>query len=96
LRIVKEGTGRIANVPLIDFFGKMETAENPHGEDHSVFIAFAPQDDPQIAVSVFVENSGQGGRAAAGIAGLMIEKYLLGEIKRQYLEDYIRKGEFIY
>lgn len=95
-RVVKEGTGLRANVPGIDVCGKTGTAENPHGEDHSVFIAFAPKENPQIAISVFVENSGQGGRAAAGIAGLMIEKYLLKEIKRKYLEDYIRKGEFIY
>ncbi len=95
-QVVKEGTGLRANVPGIDVCGKTGTAENPHGEDHSVFIAFAPKDNPKIAISVFVENSGQGGRAAAGITGLMIEKYLLGEIKRTWLEDYIRKGEFIY
>lgn len=95
-KVVKEGTGIRANVPGVEVCGKTGTAENPHGEDHSVFIAFAPKDDPKIAISVYVENSGQGGRAAAGIAGLMIEKYLLGEIKRQYLEDYIKKGEFIY
>ena len=95
-RVVKEGTGLRANVPGVDVCGKTGTAENPHGEDHSVFIAFAPMDDPKIAISVFVENSGQGGRAAAGIAGLVMEKYLLGEIKRTWLEDYIMKGEFIY
>jgi penicillin-binding protein 2 len=53
-RVVKEGTGLRANVPGIDVCGKTGTAENPHGEDHSVFIAFAPQDDPQIAVSILV------------------------------------------
>ncbi len=95
-RVIKFGTGMRANVPGIDVCGKTGTAENPHGEDHSVFIAFAPKENPKIAISVFVENSGQGARAAGGIAGLMIEKYLLGEIKRQYIEDYIKKGEFIY
>lgn len=95
-RVVKEGTGIRANVPGVEVCGKTGTAENPHGEDHSVFIAFAPMDDPKIAISVYVENSGQGGRAAAGIAGLIMEKYLIGEIKRTWLEDYIKKGEFIY
>jgi penicillin-binding protein 2 len=95
-KVVNEGTGLRANVPGIEVCGKTGTAENPHGEDHSVFIAFAPMGNPQIAISVFVENSGQGGRAAAGIAGLIMEKYLLGEIKRFWLEDYIKKGEFIY
>lgn len=95
-KVVESGTGFRGAVPGHAVCGKTGTAENPHGEDHSVFIAFAPKDDPQIAISVYVENSGQGARAAAGIAGLVMEKYLNGEIKRQYLEDYIMKGDFIY
>ncbi len=95
-KVVESGTGFRAAVPGIKVCGKTGTAENPHGEDHSVFMAFAPKDDPKIAISVYVENSGQGARAAAGIAGLVMEKYLLGEIQRTYLEDYIKKGEFIY
>ena len=95
-KVVEDGTGFRGAVPGVAVCGKTGTAENPHGEDHSVFIAFAPKDDPKIAISVYVENSGQGARAAAGIAGLVMEKYLLGEIQRKYLEDYILRGEFIY
>ncbi len=95
-KVVEDGTGFRGAVPGLEVCGKTGTAENPHGEDHSVFIAFAPKDDPKIAISVYVENSGQGARAAAGIAGLVMEKYLLGEIQRKYLEEYILRGEFIY
>lgn len=84
--VVLAGTARIAQIPGIDVCGKTGTAENPHGEDHSVFIAFAPKDNPTIAIAVFVENGGYGGRHAAPIASLMIEQYLNGEIKREALE----------
>ena len=94
--VVKAGTGIRANIPDIVVCGKTGTAENPHGEDHSAFIAFAPKDDPQIAIAVYVENAGQGGRAAAAIAGLMIELYLKGEIERTWVEDFVLKGDFIY
>ena len=60
--------------------GKTGTAQNPHGKDHSVFIAFAPKDNPKIAIAVYVENAGFGATYAAPIASLMIEKYLKGEI----------------
>jgi len=69
--------------------GKTGTAENPHGEDHSIFIAFAPRVNPKIAIAVYIENGGFGGTWAAPVASLMIEKYLTGEVKRQALEDYI-------
>jgi penicillin-binding protein 2 len=95
-KVVESGTGFRGAVPGLRVCGKTGTAENPHGEDHSVFIAFAPKDDPKIAISVYVENSGQGARAAAGIAGLLMQKYLLGKIQNPYLEDYILKGEFFY
>lgn len=93
------GTGFRARLDSIIVCGKTGTSQNPHGEDHSVFIAFAPRENPTIAIAVYVENAGQGARAAASIAGLMIEKYLFGEInrkKRQYIEDYVLKGHFIY
>ncbi|HMP98713.1 MAG TPA: penicillin-binding transpeptidase domain-containing protein, partial [Cyclobacteriaceae bacterium] len=90
------GTAGRAAISDIKIAGKTGTAENPHGEDHSVFMAFAPYEDPKIAISVYVENAGWGGRAAASIASLMIEQYLRGSIKRPYLEDYVLKGEFIY
>ncbi|MBX7094435.1 MAG: penicillin-binding protein 2 [Flavobacteriales bacterium] len=74
------GTASSAKLPNITVCGKTGTAQNPHGEDHSVFIAFAPKDDPKIAISVYVENAGFGGQWAAPIASLMIEKYLTGTV----------------
>lgn len=76
---VAHGGGRIEG---IDYCGKTGTAQNPHGEDHSAFIAFAPRDNPKIAIAVFVENSGFGSLFARPIASLMIEKYLKGDIDR--------------
>ncbi len=72
--------------------GKTGTAENPHGEDHSIFIAFAPKEEPKIAVSVYVENGGFGNIWAAPIASLVIEKYLNDTISRSYLEEYVLNG----
>jgi penicillin-binding protein 2 len=94
--VVNGGTGFRAKINGITVCGKTGTSQNPHGEDHSVFIAFAPKEDPKIAISVYVQNAGQGARAAASIAGLVIEKYLTGTIKRRYIEDYVKKGAFIY
>ena len=74
------GTARSAKIPGITVCGKTGTAENPHGEDHSVFIAFAPMENPKIAISVYVENAGFGGVWAAPIASLMMEKYLTGNV----------------
>ncbi|MGD1846130.1 MAG: penicillin-binding protein 2 [Salibacteraceae bacterium] len=74
------GTARRARIKGIDVCGKTGTAENPHGEDHSVFIAFAPRENPQIAIAVYVENAGFGGTWAAPIASLMIEQYLTDSI----------------
>jgi penicillin-binding protein 2 len=90
------GTATRAIMNDITIAGKTGTAQNPAGEDHSVFIAFAPVEDPQIAIAVYVENAGWGGRAAASTASLLIEKYLTGDTNRPLLEDYVLKGEFIY
>lgn len=80
------GTAHKANIPDIAVCGKTGTAEN-YGNDHSVFIAFAPMADPKIAVAVYVENAqGGGGTWAAPIASLVIEKYLRGEVKRKDFE----------
>ncbi len=73
-------TARIAAIDSIIVCGKTGTAENTFGEDHSVFIAFAPKDDPKIAIAVYVENAGFGATYAAPVASLMIEKYLKGSI----------------
>ncbi len=88
-------TARIAAVPGLDICGKTGTAQNPHGEDHSIFIAFAPKDNPKIAIAVYVENAGFGATYAAPIASLMIEKYLKDTISRPYLEDYILNTNLI-
>ncbi len=88
------GTAPRAYIPGINLCGKTGTAQNPQGEDHSVFMAFAPKENPKIAIAVYVENAGWGGRAAASIASLMIEKYLTNGIKRQSLEEYVIKGDF--
>lgn len=77
------GTARRARIDSIVVCGKTGTVENPHGEDHSVFIAYAPKDDPKIAIVVYVENSGFGGTWAAPISSLMIEKYLNKEISER-------------
>jgi penicillin-binding protein 2 len=82
-------TARGARLDSIIICGKTGTAQNPHGKDHSIFVAFAPREDPKIAIAVYVENAGFGSTFAAPIASLMIEKYLTGEIKRKYLEDYV-------
>jgi penicillin-binding protein 2 len=80
-------TARIAAISDIIVCGKTGTAQNPFGEDHSVFIAFAPKDDPKIAISVYVENSGFGATYAAPVASLMIEKYLKGHITNKWQEQ---------
>jgi penicillin-binding protein 2 len=73
-------TAWIAALQDIVVCGKTGTAENPHGEDHSVFIAFAPKENPKIAIAVYVENAGFGATYAAPVASLMIEKYITGQI----------------
>ncbi len=83
------GTARIARIPGIIVCGKTGTVQNPHGENHSVFVAFAPRDNPKIALAVYVENSGYGSEWAAPLASLIIEKYLTGAVNRKWLEDYI-------
>ena len=69
------GTGHRAQLPNIVVAGKTGTAQNPHGEDHAWFVAYAPADNPRIAVAVIVENGGSGGRVAAPIAQKTLEAY---------------------
>ena len=82
-------TARIAAVPGLDVCGKTGTAENPHGDEHAVFVCFAPRENPRIAIAVYIENAGFGATWAAPVASLMVEKYLHGEISsgRKYLEQ---------
>tara|TARA_R110002073_G_scaffold220418_1_gene380573 strand:+ start:58908 stop:60854 length:1947 start_codon:yes stop_codon:yes gene_type:complete len=86
------GTARFSRVKGIEICGKTGTAENPHGQDHSIFIAFAPKDNPKIAIAVFVENGYWGSRWAGPIATLMIESYLNGEVSRPWLEQRMFEG----
>jgi len=83
-RVVMEagGTGHMARIPGIVTAGKTGTAENP-GEDHAWFVGFAPFENPRIAVAVMVENAGWGGTKAAPIGGLVMEKYLMGQVHRR-------------
>ncbi|PTT03721.1 penicillin-binding protein 2 [Pedobacter sp. HMWF019] len=74
------GTANASRIPNIMMCGKTGTVQNPHGKNHSVFIGFAPRDNPKIAIAVIVENAGYGGTYAAPIASYLTEKYLTGTI----------------
>jgi len=74
--VASEGTAARINVPGVKFAAKTGTAQNPHGKNHAVFIAYAPINNPRIAIAVIVENSGYGATWAGPIAGMMMEKYL--------------------
>jgi len=84
-------TARIAALKDIIVCGKTGTAQNPQGnrKDHSVFVAFAPRDDPKIAIAVYVENAGFGATYAAPVASLLIEKYLTGKVTNSWSEQRI-------
>lgn len=91
-------TATAARVPGVVACGKTGTAQNPHGDDHSVFITFAPKDDPKIAVAAYVENGGFGATWAAPIASLLVEKYLNGDIApdRKALEQQVLNGNLMH
>jgi len=92
------GTARFYQNDTISMCGKTGTVQNPFGEDHSVFIAFAPKDNPKIAISVVVENAGYGSTWAAPMATLLMEKYITGEIpkRHKYYENKMLEGDFIH
>jgi len=79
-RAVLSGTCRAANSPYYEVCGKTGTAQNPHGQDHSAFMGFAPKEDPQIAICVYVENGKWGATYGVPLGALMIEQYLRGEL----------------
>lgn len=83
-RVVNQpgGTASYSRIPDIEICGKTGTVQNPHGDNHSVFFAFAPRNNPKIAIAVVVENAGYGATWSAPIASLMIEKYLRDSIAR--------------
>jgi penicillin-binding protein 2 len=89
------GTASWAGVPGLDICGKTGTAQNPHGADNSVFICFAPKDNPKIAVVGYVEGGGWGGSTSCPIASLLVEKYLTGSISRPDLERRMLDLKFI-
>lgn len=82
-QVVLAGTGTRARIDSIAVCGKTGTVENKAGEDHAVFMAFAPKDHPKIAIAAIVENAGFGGTWSAPICAFMIEQYLKGSIKDQ-------------
>lgn len=94
--VVEAGTGTGAKIDSIAICGKTGTAQNPHGKNHSIFIAFAPMKNPTIAISVVVENAGYGSAWAAPIASLMIEKYLKRNVNRKEVEQRIIDGDLIH
>lgn len=89
------GTARAFKLDSIPMAGKTGTADNPHGKPHSNFIAFAPLNNPKIAICVIVENAGFGSTWAAPIATLMIEKYLTRTVKRKDLEQNMINGNLL-
>ena len=90
------GTAFKACLDDIKVCGKTGTAQNPHGKDNSVFICFAPMDDPKIAIAAYVENAGFGATWALPVASLMMEKYLTGEIResRRAMEQNVLNTRF--
>lgn len=94
-RVIREGSGRRGYMDSLFLCGKTSTVQNPHGEDHSGFMGFAPKDNPKIAIAAYVENAGQGGRAAVSVASLIMEKYVFGEVKRSWLETYVLEEHYL-
>ena len=90
--VVESGTAAGSKIKGITICGKTGTAQNPHGRDHSLFVGFAPMDNPKIAIGIMVENGGWGSDWAAPIASLMIEKYLNDSISRPELEKRMLNG----
>lgn len=94
---VQGGTGRVAQIDSMRVCAKTGTAQNPGGKDHSIFMAFAPREDPKIAIVVVVENAGFGATWAGPVASLMMERYLRGRIpeRKLYLETKLSEANLI-
>jgi penicillin-binding protein 2 len=103
VNVIEKGTATNSRISNIKIAGKTGTAENfikidgikKQLTDHSIFIGFAPADDPQIAICVFIENGYWGSRWAAPISSLMIEKFINKDVERKWLEKYITNGNLI-
>ena len=89
------GTAWVAHIDSLDVCGKTGTAQNPRGADNSVFICFAPMDNPKIAIAAYVENGGFGATYAAPMASLMVEKYLKKTVKRTALEERMKNADLM-
>lgn len=94
----RSGTARGVKSETFEFGAKTGTAQNPHGKDHSIFIAYAPLENPTIAIAVVIENSGFGATYAGPVASLMLEKYLNDTIstRRLHLEERMLKTNLIW
>ncbi|MEX2641583.1 MAG: penicillin-binding protein 2 [Balneolales bacterium] len=89
-KVITEGSGRwYANLSDVEVAGKTGTAQNPHGEDHGWFVSYAPFDNPEIVVAVLIENAGYGSISAAPVGSLLMEQYFDGEIKRNWILEYV-------
>ena len=103
LNVIEKGTAQNSKIKNLELVGKTGTAENfikingirKQLTDHSIFVGFAPKDNPKIAVAVFIENGYWGTRWAAPIASLIVEKYIKKKVKRKYLERYIKNGNLM-
>ncbi|MFD2512999.1 penicillin-binding protein 2 [Pontibacter locisalis] len=95
--VVRAGTARRANLEKVGITvcGKTGTAQNPQGADHAVFVAFAPKENPKIAIAVYVEHGKWGGQSAAPIAGLMIEQYLTDTVTIKEQEKWVLSREYM-
>ena len=101
--VIEKGTAQNSKIKNIEIVGKTGTSENfikingirKQLTDHSIFVGFAPKNNPKIAIAVFVENGYWGTRWAAPIASLMMEKYLNKNINRKYLDKYIKDGNLM-
>jgi len=92
--VVEGGTAHGVKMDSIEVCGKTGTVQNA-GKNHSIFIAFAPKDNPRIAIAAVVENSGYGATWAAPVASLLIERYLTNKVKRLELEKRIMESTLI-
>ncbi|GAB3562933.1 penicillin-binding protein 2 [Spirosoma luteolum] len=97
-RAIVNGSAKSANLPSIDLCGKTGTSQNAkrgHRYDHSIFIGFAPMNDPKIAIAVFVENAGWGGDVAAPIAALVAERYLKRQTIARHLASRLMAANYL-
>lgn len=94
-KVVSAGSGIRGYLKELQLAGKTSTVQNPHGEDHSGFMGFAPMDNPEIAIAAYVENAGQGGRAAVSVASLLAEFHVLDTVSRPWLEEYVLEEKYL-